>query len=762
MSVTLSPPMYLQFFDPNNSGAPLAGGLLFTYLAGTSTKQATWTDSTQTVTNSNPIVLDSNGAAYVWLDPTLLYKYVLSPKNDTDPPSSPLRTEDNISTAITAALITQSFLGKILYPQTAVEISAGVTPLAYQYPPGNALRYGVDPTGVADATAPMQNWINAAWAIYNVPFHDVQGIWNGSGGGAPVLTLPPGKYRMTGTVFLPNGVTFRGTGHPAHTVNHTRLIMDSTGVTPARTWTALTRLQPFARTLPTVPNQNGHFYQAQTTGYGTTGAGEPVWPTGGGTVVDGTVTWTDAGLVTAGDNRNKPMIKFGRGSSPRVGAGPNGALVNTVVTTSIQELEFWYVVPGASFGSPLASQGIGIGDYPLGGVIAFDVDAGDFDIVDCVFQSSPAAIWCKDVTTAPTTRGDGFTGNSGVGVFIDRCEFDASAAHIWAQNCNLYLRFNNCEMFGGPHVYSGCTGTVVYTGGFIFGNSMIDGASGTNTFTSFTFDGVYCEPPNAFGTILIQVNTTGAIDVSNNMIPTSTNATVIAITNATSGKINNNLINNAGLAAGAGTGIGDFVAAIKLIDSKEVDIKGNNLSANTGGSYGGFGILTASVSGTSQLNVVDGNTVTAPYNGATFNGQDRCINLATLDILGTNYNQHDGATGISQGLTRVKGSISNSLVIPTYGVTVAINAALGNTFEVVATNAVAFTIGPPTNPSQNGQQITIWVVNATGGAIGAITWTGFKMAAFTNPGTANSRSVTFVWNGAFWYEVSRTPADVPN
>ena len=48
-----------QFFD--NNGVPLSGGLIYTYLAGTSTPQATYTSASGTIQNSNPIVLDSAG-----------------------------------------------------------------------------------------------------------------------------------------------------------------------------------------------------------------------------------------------------------------------------------------------------------------------------------------------------------------------------------------------------------------------------------------------------------------------------------------------------------------------------------------------------------------------------------------------------------------------------------------------------------------------------------------------------------------------------
>lgn len=159
MSVTISPPMFLQFLDPNNSGSPLVGGQLFTYVAGTSTKQTTWTDSTQGTPNSNPIVLDPNGACYVWLDPTLSYKFVLAPKNDTDPPASPYRTVDDIEGPVTnstfSSFVTASMIGAVLWPQTAAELAAGVTPQKYYYEPYDLRRYGADPGGVSASDAAL-------------------------------------------------------------------------------------------------------------------------------------------------------------------------------------------------------------------------------------------------------------------------------------------------------------------------------------------------------------------------------------------------------------------------------------------------------------------------------------------------------------------------------------------------------------------------------------------------------------------------------
>jgi hypothetical protein len=168
--------MFLQFFNPNNSGAPASGYLLFTYKAGTTTKQATWTDSTQTVENSNPLSLDSNGCAAVWGDPALSYKFVLASPNDTDPPTSPLRTSNGIEFPLTLSSFQGTDIGEaiaaLLVPitdnpiiaslkPTAAEISAGISPTNFTYPPLNVLRYGADPTGaISSLTA-----FNSAYSV---------------------------------------------------------------------------------------------------------------------------------------------------------------------------------------------------------------------------------------------------------------------------------------------------------------------------------------------------------------------------------------------------------------------------------------------------------------------------------------------------------------------------------------------------------------------------------------------------------------------
>jgi hypothetical protein len=62
----LTPFVRPRWWDANGT-APLAGGLLYSYAAGTTTPKATYTDSTGAVANANPVVLDAAGYADVWL-----------------------------------------------------------------------------------------------------------------------------------------------------------------------------------------------------------------------------------------------------------------------------------------------------------------------------------------------------------------------------------------------------------------------------------------------------------------------------------------------------------------------------------------------------------------------------------------------------------------------------------------------------------------------------------------------------------------------
>lgn len=102
------------------------------------------------------------------------------------------------------------------------------------------------------------------------------------------------------------------------------------------------------------------------------------------------------------------------------------------------------------------------------------------------------------------------------------------------------------------------------------------------------------------------------------------------------------------------------------------------------------------------------------------------------------------------------------IAVIAYSASMTPDASLGDMQQITITNGTAFTINAPTNPL-TGQWLEIMIRNTSGGAAGVATWNAvFKMVAWTQPATANSRSITFRYDGTNWVETSRTTVDVPN
>lgn len=87
-----------QFFDDN--GAPLSGGKIYTYVAGTTTPLTTYTSRDGLTANANPIILDAAGRTpqQIWSTEGLLYKYVVTKSNDVQ-----IRVWDNIGGTVVAS-----------------------------------------------------------------------------------------------------------------------------------------------------------------------------------------------------------------------------------------------------------------------------------------------------------------------------------------------------------------------------------------------------------------------------------------------------------------------------------------------------------------------------------------------------------------------------------------------------------------------------------------------------------------------------------
>ena len=97
-----------QFFD--NSGAPLTGGLIYSYQAGTTTPLATYTSSLGNNAHTNPIVLDASGrvpnGGEIWLDYAYKYKFVVKTATGTL-----IATYDNVGGSFNASPLLANFVG---------------------------------------------------------------------------------------------------------------------------------------------------------------------------------------------------------------------------------------------------------------------------------------------------------------------------------------------------------------------------------------------------------------------------------------------------------------------------------------------------------------------------------------------------------------------------------------------------------------------------------------------------------------------------
>lgn len=110
-TMVLSPSIVQGFLI---AGIPAVGAKLFCYEAGTTaTKQAAYTDSTGLTALPNPIILNARGeiapaadgqSCGLWLDPALGYKFVFAPSTDTDPPTDPIWSVDNVINPVAAVL----------------------------------------------------------------------------------------------------------------------------------------------------------------------------------------------------------------------------------------------------------------------------------------------------------------------------------------------------------------------------------------------------------------------------------------------------------------------------------------------------------------------------------------------------------------------------------------------------------------------------------------------------------------------------------
>jgi hypothetical protein len=154
MAVFLSPVggVAAQFFT--DSGVPLSGGKLYTYAAGTTTPQVTYTSSSGNTNHTNPIILDSAGrvpGGEIWLS-TLPYKFVLKDSSDVL-----IATYDNVSGIGAPSFQIDNFTGtgaQTTFTLSAASLGENYTLVYINGVYQNKNTYSVSGTSVIFSTAP--------------------------------------------------------------------------------------------------------------------------------------------------------------------------------------------------------------------------------------------------------------------------------------------------------------------------------------------------------------------------------------------------------------------------------------------------------------------------------------------------------------------------------------------------------------------------------------------------------------------------------
>lgn len=198
MSVNLSPlgGAGWQFLD--NNGNPLVGGLLYTYAAGTTTPQITYTSASGSTPNPNPVVLDSAGrvANEIWLDAGVSYKFVLRTSTGVL-----VWTKDDIDgiNDVNAenVVYTPSGTGA---ENTNVQEKLRQTVSVFDFMTALEIADVSNNTGSLDVTQAIQDAINAVYS----PAQNIG--WGGT------LIFPPGTYKTTAALTINKHINIEAYG----------------------------------------------------------------------------------------------------------------------------------------------------------------------------------------------------------------------------------------------------------------------------------------------------------------------------------------------------------------------------------------------------------------------------------------------------------------------------------------------------------------------------------------------------------------------
>lgn len=140
-TASILPPAKTTFVDQN--GKPLTSGTVDFYVPGTTTRKTTWQDSSETIANTNPVVLDAAGRAIILGEGS--YRQVVKDRNGN-------LIWDQVTSSIGSGGSSGSTIGDGLSVGTIVPTTAIIAPANYQFAYGQALSRATYPELLAAVT----------------------------------------------------------------------------------------------------------------------------------------------------------------------------------------------------------------------------------------------------------------------------------------------------------------------------------------------------------------------------------------------------------------------------------------------------------------------------------------------------------------------------------------------------------------------------------------------------------------------------------
>lgn len=186
-TVTLCPTFGVGYQGFTSGGLPLNAGLIYTYIAGGTTPQATYTTSAGNVQNANPIELDADGRtpSEVWLDYSVAYRFDVKDSN-----GNLIKTYDNISNPTSSQI-------------PFVPAGTGATTRTVQSKLREVISvkdYGATGDGTTDDTAAIRLALDYCASL---------------GTSGATLLFPSGVYYCPSVIYLPTMLTTVPTAHSA-------------------------------------------------------------------------------------------------------------------------------------------------------------------------------------------------------------------------------------------------------------------------------------------------------------------------------------------------------------------------------------------------------------------------------------------------------------------------------------------------------------------------------------------------------------------